>query len=156
MRLVIQRVTNAEVAVPAEGYTSSIGHGLLVLADLLGRTASHDLTAVNTCAAGEQTVAVSHVNNIFFIATHSHNGTGAAIFPQIHIVLGVEGHNTLTGGTGSGVDADAIIQGHTSQTMGIGIPQIGLGKKRQLVQIINGLDVIDGDTLFFHLCPVVG
>ena len=32
MRLVIQRVTNASVKVPAESYEASIGKGLLVLA----------------------------------------------------------------------------------------------------------------------------
>ena len=32
MRTVVQRVTEASVKVPAEGYESRIGHGLLVLA----------------------------------------------------------------------------------------------------------------------------
>ena len=43
MRLVIQRVTNAEVAVPAEGYLSSIGHGLLVLAAFCDEDTQADL-----------------------------------------------------------------------------------------------------------------
>ena len=43
MRLVIQRVTNAEVAVPAEGYSSSIGHGLLVLAAFCDEDTPADL-----------------------------------------------------------------------------------------------------------------
>ena len=35
MRLVIQRVAQAAVAVPAEGYEAKIGKGLLVLAAII-------------------------------------------------------------------------------------------------------------------------
>lgn len=43
MRTVIQRVSHASVAVPAEGYESSIGKGLLVLAAFIDEDTDEDL-----------------------------------------------------------------------------------------------------------------
>ena len=43
MRTVIQRVTEASVKVPAEGYESKIGHGLLVLAAFIDEDTEEDL-----------------------------------------------------------------------------------------------------------------
>jgi D-tyrosyl-tRNA(Tyr) deacylase len=43
MRTVIQRVSSASVAVPAEGYESSIGKGLLVLAAFIDEDTDEDL-----------------------------------------------------------------------------------------------------------------
>lgn len=43
MRTVIQRVAHASVKVPAEGYESSIGHGLLVLAAFIDEDTDEDL-----------------------------------------------------------------------------------------------------------------
>lgn len=43
MRLVIQRVTEASVAVPAEDYVSSIGKGLMVLAAFIDEDTDDDL-----------------------------------------------------------------------------------------------------------------
>lgn len=43
MRTVIQRVSHASVAVPAEGYESSIGQGLLVLAAFIDEDTAEDL-----------------------------------------------------------------------------------------------------------------
>ena len=43
MRTVIQRVSSASVAVPAEGYESSIGKGLLVLAAFIDEDTEEDL-----------------------------------------------------------------------------------------------------------------
>lgn len=43
MRLVIQRVTQASVAVPAEGYESAIGKGMMVLAAFIDEDTQEDL-----------------------------------------------------------------------------------------------------------------
>ena len=43
MRIVIQRVKNAEVAVPDQGYKAEIGHGLLVLAAFIDEDTIEDL-----------------------------------------------------------------------------------------------------------------
>ena len=54
MRTVIQRVTEASVAVPSEGYESRIGHGLLVLAAFIDEDTDEDLewTAKKIAAMG--------------------------------------------------------------------------------------------------------
>lgn len=44
MRTVIQRVTEASVAVPAEDYVSSIGQGLMVLAAFIDEDTDEDLS----------------------------------------------------------------------------------------------------------------
>ena len=44
MRTVIQRVTNASVAVPEDGYESSIGGGLLVLAAFIDEDTDEDVS----------------------------------------------------------------------------------------------------------------
>ncbi len=43
MRLVIQRVSQASVAVPAEGYESKIGNGLMVLVAFMDEDSEEDL-----------------------------------------------------------------------------------------------------------------
>lgn len=43
MRVVVQRVRNAEVNVPDNGYNSSIGHGLLLLAAFIDEDTEEDL-----------------------------------------------------------------------------------------------------------------
>ena len=43
MRIVIQRVRNAEVAVPDQDYKAEIGHGLLVLAAFIDEDTEEDL-----------------------------------------------------------------------------------------------------------------
>lgn len=43
MRTVIQRVAHASVRVPAEGYESGIGHGLLVLAAFIDEDTDEDI-----------------------------------------------------------------------------------------------------------------
>ena len=71
-------------------------------------------------------------------------------------MLGVEGHNTLAGGTGGGVNTDALRKGHTQKAVGISLPQVVLAEERQLVQIGNALNVCGGQALFFHFFAVVG
>ena len=121
-----------------------------------GQAANLMAAAMEAHTAGEQAVAVSHVKNIFLGAAGGHDGTGAAIFPQIDIMLGIESHDTLAGGAGSGVNPDTLILGNAHKAVGISITQVCLGQERQLVQVIDGLDIVQGDALVFHLLAVVG
>ena len=43
MRVVVQRVRNAQVDIPATGYSASIGHGLLLLAAFIDEDTEEDL-----------------------------------------------------------------------------------------------------------------
>ena len=111
--------------------------------------------AVQARAAGEQAISIGNVAHILTCSAGCHNGTGTAVLPQIHIMLRVKSHDTLTGGAGSGLNPHAVLQGHTQQAIGIGLPQIVLAQKRQLVQIRHTLDIRRRHTLFFHFLPVV-
>ena len=84
------------------------------------------------------------------------DGPGAAVLPQVDVVLGVEGHHPLAGGAGGGLDAYAVLQGLGQQTVGIGVPQVGFGHKGQLIEILRPLDVLRGHPLGLHLLAVVG
>ena len=70
-------------------------------------------------------------------------------------MLGVKRHDTLSGGSGGGLDADAVLQGLAHQSVRIGLSQVRLGKERKLVQIVDGLDVLRRHALLLHLLPVI-
>ena len=116
----------------AENGGAQIGHELQLtvgVAGAHGQGQAADLVAaaVKTRAAGEQTIAIGNVHNVFLSAAGGHDGTGAAVFPQVHVVLGVVGHHALAGGAGGGLDADTVLQGLAEKTIGISFSQIRLG-----------------------------
>ena len=78
------------------------GHGQRQAAHLVA-------AAVETGAAGEQAVAVAHLAHIFVSTAGGGDGAGAAVLPQVNVVLGVEGNHPLAGGAGGGLDADAVL-----------------------------------------------
>ena len=125
------------------------GHGQGQTAHLVG-------TAVETCASRKQTVAVSYLANVFLGAAHSHDGPGTAVLPQVHVVLGVEGHDSAAGGTRGGLDADALGLGNCQESGGILVAEVVLGDEGELVEVFDAVDVVGGDTLALHLGAVVG
>ena len=54
------------------------------------------------------------------------------------------------------MDAHTVLQRPCQQAVGIGLPQVGLGDKGQLVQVGHALDIIRGQPLLLHLFAVVG
>ena len=125
------------------------GHGQGQAADLVG-------AAVQARAAGEEAVAIGDVDHIVLGAAGGHDGAGAAVLPQVYVVLGVEGHHAAAGGAGGGVDADTLGQGLGQQAVGIALPQVGLGDKGQLMQVLDAVDVVGGHALLVHLGAVIG
>ena len=107
-------------------------------------------------AAGEEAVAIGDVDHIVLGAAGGHDGAGAAVLPQVYVVLGVEGHHAAAGGAGGGVDADTLGQGLGQQAVGIALPQVGLGDKGQLMQVLDAVDVVGGHALLVHLGAVIG
>ena len=145
----------------AENGGTQVGHELELTLGVAGghgqgHAANLVAAAVQAHTAGEQAVAVSDMQHIFLAAACSHDGTGTAVIPQVHVVLGVESHDTLAGGAGGGVDADTFIQGLASQAMGICLTQVVLAQEGQLVEVIYAFNIINGNTLIFHLLTVVG
>ena len=71
-------------------------------------------------------------------------------------MLGVEGDHALTGGAGSGMDADAVLQVRTQQAVGIGIPQIRLAEEGKFMDVIHTFNIIRRDAFLLHQMTVVG
>ena len=121
-----------------------------------GQAAHLMAAAVEAGTAGEQAVAVADMAHILVGAAGSDDGPGAAVLPQVDVVLGVEGHHPLAGGARGGLDADAVLQGPGQQAVGVGLPQVVLGEEGELVEVLHALYVVGGDALLLHLLPVVG
>ena len=54
------------------------------------------------------------------------------------------------------MDADTLGQGLGQQAVGIALPQVGLGDKGQLMQVLDAVDVVGGHALLVHLGAVIG
>ena len=52
------------------------------------------------------------------------------------------------------MDTHAFGAGHRHQSVGIVVPQVGLGGEGQLIQVGGGLDVLGSHALFLHLLAV--
>ena len=111
------------------------GHGNHRGAQLLG-------AVVEAQAAGEQAVAIADVDEVLVGAAAAHNGAGGAAGPDVQVVLGVGHHGLLACGAGGGVDPGQVVPGHGDKPEGIGVPQILLGGKGELLQVVDGLDVL--------------
>ena len=92
--------------------------------------------------AGKQSVAVAYLTYVIGTCTCSNKSAGAAVFPQINVILGVEGNNTLAGSAGGGLDADAVALVCGKQSVGVGVPQVVLFKEGQLVKVVDAVDVV--------------
>ena len=121
-----------------------------------GQAADLMAAAVETGAAGEQAVAVGNLADVLICAAGCDDGAGAAVFPQVDIVLRVEGDDALARRAGGGLNAHAFFLRFAHQAVGIGEAKVVLGEERQLVQIGGTLDVLGRNALFFHLLAVIG
>ena len=121
-----------------------------------GQAANLVRTTIETRTTGEKAVAVSHLADILLCTACGGDGAGAAIFPQINVILSVESYHATAGGTGSGLNTDTIIQRLCQQSVRIGIPQVSLREERQLMQIVDTLDIFGLYALFIHQVTVVG
>ena len=65
-------------------------------------------TAVETCAAGEEAVAVADLNYIVRGCARCHQGSGAALVPHVDVILGVESDNPAARGAAGGLNADTV------------------------------------------------
>ena len=119
-----------------------------------GEAAHPPGTLVQADAAGEHAVAIGDLTHVLLAAANGGDGTGAAVGPQVDVVLGVKSHDPLSGGAGGGVDTHAFGAGHRHQAVGIVVPQVGLGGEGQLIQVGGGLDVLGSHALFLHLLAV--
>ena len=120
-----------------------------------GQAAHLVASPVQPGAAGEETVAVADLDHVVFGAAGSHDSPGGAVVPQVDVMLGVEGHDTLARGAGGGVDADAVGEVGCQQAVGVGFPQVRFGEEGQLFDVLHAPDVLRLHALGIHQLSVV-
>ena len=53
------------------------------------------------------------------------------------------------------MDTDAILQRSGQKAIRIGVPQVALGEKGKLMEVLDAVDILRGDPLFLHLGAVI-
>ena len=96
---------------------------------------------VQSQSAGEQAIAVGHVDEVVPRRTGGRQGPGRPLCPHLDVVLGIAHHRLLARGAGGGVDAHQLPGRHREQAVGIIVPQVGLDGKGQLADVVDGMDV---------------
>ena len=113
-------------------------------------------TAVEAGAAGEEAVAVRDLHNILVSAAGSDDRSGAAFLPDIDVFLCIKSNHTLSGGAGSGLDADAFLEVCAEKPVGICFTEVIFAQERELFDIINTLNVFRLYSFLVHQIAVVG
>ena len=125
------------------------GHGKRKAPDFVG-------AAVEAGAAGEEAVAVGDLHDVFICSAGSDDRPCAALLPHVQVLLGIEGHNALSGGAGSGLNADAVLEIRAQKAVGIGFAEIVFGEERKFLDVVNALYVFRLYTFLVHQIAVVG
>ena len=63
---------------------------------VMGRKAETVGTAMKSCTTGEKAVTICYLTYVILCSSCSHDCSGAAILPQINIVLGIERYHTTS------------------------------------------------------------
>ena len=103
--------------------------------------------AVKSGSAGEESVAVSYLTNVVTSSAHGNDGAGAALLPQVNVVLSIEGNDATTGRSGGGVNTNAVRKRLGEQSVRVGIAQVCFGEEGELVKILNAVDIVGSNSL---------
>ena len=112
-------------------------------------------TAVKSRASGEQTVTVADLHYIFLGCTGCHQCSGAAVLPEIQVVLCIKCNHTASCGTAGGLDPYTVLRRTGQKSVGICLAKIVLRQERQLGEILQALDILRLYTLLIHQFMVV-
>ena len=82
------------------------------------------------------------MTNVFIGTARCNNGACTAFIPQIYVMLRVESDNTATCRTAGRLNAHTIRQRDCEQSIGVLIAQVILCYERQLMQILNAVDIV--------------
>ena len=104
--------------------------------------APHQLAAVvGAQTAGEQAVAVGHVNFVFVIAPCSPDGARHDPAPGVDILTGITYHHRFAGGATGSMDAHHVIRGHGEHAERVVIPHVMLVGEWEFAQVGKLLQV---------------
>ena len=96
------------------------------------------------------------MDNILVGAAGSGESAGNAFVPDIQVVAGIADDDLLSRGATGSMQTDNILHGHGEKTVGIGIAKILLIAEGQLVQVVDGPDIVRRDAGLLHLAAVEG
>ena len=113
-------------------------------------------TAVEAGAAGEEAVAVCDLHDILVGTAGSDDRSSAAFLPDIDVFLCIKSYHALSGSAGSGLDADAFLEVCAEKTVGICFTEVIFAQERELLDIIDTLNVFRLYSFFVHQIAVVG
>ena len=96
---------------------------------------------MRTQPAGEQTVAIGHMNHVARLAARSANGARHQIGPDVDVFLGVAHHRGLARGAAGGMDARDLLTRYGKQTKRVVVAQVLLGGEGELGNISQRFQV---------------
>ena len=112
--------------------------------------------AVKTRAARKESVAVCNLTNVLVGASCGNDGTGTAVLPEVNVVLSIEGNDAAAGSTRGRLNSYAVLKGLREKSVGVGVAEVAFGKEGELVKVLDALNIVGGNSLLVHKCPIVG
>ena len=106
-------------------------------ADLLG-------AVLETEAAGEHPVAGGVLEHVLGAAAHHPQAAGDGIGPFFQVLLGMQDDRGIAGGAAGRVQADALVKRDRGHAERIGFAKVLLGGERNLLEVIERLDIRRG------------
>ena len=103
-------------------------------ADLLGAVLEAE-------AAGEHPVAGGVLEHVLRAAAHHPQAAGNGIGPFFQVLLGMQDNGRIAGGAAGRVQADALVKRNRGHAERIGFAEVLLGGERNLLEVIQRLDV---------------
>ena len=112
--------------------------------------------AVEPGTSGKKTISVGYLADVLIRTARGSDCPCAAVLPEINIMLCVESDNPLAGGSGGRLDPDTFLQRLAQQAVRVRFPEVCLGQKRKLPDVINRMNIVRRYALRLHFLPVIG
>ena len=112
-------------------------------------------TAVKARSAGKQPVSVTDLHHIIFRRPCCSESSCAALLPQVHVVLGIESHNSSSCRSAGGVDPDTVRKRCSHQPVGVLVSEVVFAECRKQVKVLDPVDMLRADAQLVHLLFIV-
>ena len=102
----------------------------------------------------KEPVTIGDVKVVILVPSGGHDGPGRDLAPGLQICRAVTDYRLFAGGAAGGVDLRDLLGRKRKHTVRIVVPQILLGGKRQLGQILHRADILGLNPGRVHLGTV--
>jgi len=106
--------------------------------------------------AGEESVAVGDLDHVLVGEAAAGEGAFHHLHPDFEVFPGVADHDRLAGGSARSVEADHLGHGNGEQPERIGVPQIGLDRKRQFREVGQCFKIVGREIALLHAAAKEG